>query len=322
LTGQPTSIPLRFDVGGRIAGNRTIAAEQRETRALHDTSIGEPQQQTAVMSTHARSTPPIPSEDATQRLTETLESLGSVVVAFSGGVDSATLAYAALTTLGPHKMLAVTAASESLASGEVAHCEELATRWAMPWHAMDTNELANIDYVTNDRDRCYWCKDALMDQLAPLASERGATVILGVNTDDLDDHRPGHKAAMERGARFPLVEAGYDKTAIRALAQEWNLPIWNRPATPCLSSRIPYGTPVTLTILSRIDRGEAALRSLGFTDVRLRHYDDTARIELPAINMDRSVELRDEIVTALEAVGYRYITLDLAGLRSGNLNDE
>ncbi|GMQ94232.1 MAG: ATP-dependent sacrificial sulfur transferase LarE [Acidimicrobiia bacterium] len=257
----------------------------------------------------------------TEQLDAELKSLQSVVVAFSGGVDSALLAYATLNALGSDRMLAVTADSESFASGELAHCEELARTWGMPWHAVNTDELANPDYVANDGNRCFWCKDALMDALAPLAAERGGVVTLGVNVDDLDDHRPGQTSARRRGARFPLVDAGLDKKAIRALARSWGLSVWDRPAMPCLSSRIPYGTPVTLTALSRIDRGEAALRRLGFNDIRLRHYEDTARVELPIADLDRAVARRVSIVQALETLGYRYVTLDLAGLRSGNLND-
>lgn len=265
----------------------------------------------------------IPVPDAASlanRLEGALRPLERVVVAFSGGVDSALLAYGALRTLGADSMLAVTASSASLASGELEHCRTLAEEWGMPWRPVDTDELANPDYVANAGDRCYWCKNALMESVAPIAAELGAVVTLGVNVDDLGDHRPGQDAARERGARFPLVDAGLRKPEVRALAQSWGLPIWDRPAMPCLSSRIPYGTPVTVKVLSRIDRAEAALRRLGFTDLRVRHYDDTARIEVPPAELARAAEHSEAIVAALQPLGYRYVTLDLAGLRSGNLN--
>jgi pyridinium-3,5-biscarboxylic acid mononucleotide sulfurtransferase len=254
------------------------------------------------------------------RLEQTLHGLGPVVVAFSGGVDSALLARAALTSLGAERVLAVTARSASLASGELAHCEELAHSWGLPWRAVDTDELDDERYLANAGDRCFWCKSALMDAVEPIAVERGATVVLGVNVDDLGDHRPGQEAARQRGARFPLVDAGLTKADIRDLARSWDLPVWDRPAMPCLASRIPYGTPVTVPILSRLDRAEAALRALGFGDLRVRHYDDTARLEVPAEDLVRAAGHSAEIVAALTALGYRYVTLDLAGLRSGNLN--
>lgn len=255
-----------------------------------------------------------------ERLEEKLESLGRVVVAFSGGVDSSLLASAALKVLGPDNMLAVTADSESLASGELERCRHLASDWSMPWKPVSTAEMANPRYVANDSDRCYWCKDALMDALEPIADDLGAVVTLGVNLDDLGEHRPGQKAAQERGARFPLVEAGFTKTDVRTLAHEWGLPIWDRPAMPCLASRIPYGTAVTIKVLSRIDRAEKAMRDLGFEDLRVRHYQNTARIELQREQMAKAVDLHDEIVAAVTEIGYDYVTLDLAGLRSGNLN--
>ncbi|MCP5034156.1 MAG: TIGR00268 family protein, partial [Actinomycetia bacterium] len=149
---------------------------------------------------------------------------------------------------------------------------------------------------------------------------RAATIALGVNVDDLGDHRPGQTAAAERGARFPLVEAGLTKDSIRAMANRFGLSVWDRPAMPCLSSRLPYGTEVTVPVLSRVDRAEAALRRFGFSDLRVRHYDDTARIELPPAELARAAALADRIVATLSAVGYRYVTLDLAGLDSGNLN--
>ncbi|MEM9565911.1 MAG: ATP-dependent sacrificial sulfur transferase LarE [Actinomycetota bacterium] len=257
--------------------------------------------------------------DNEARLAATIEAIGPLVVAFSGGVDSALLAVAANRVLGDDAM-AVTADSASLADGELDHCRSLAERHGLAWRAVVTDELTDPRYRANDGDRCFWCKSALMDQLQPLAEARGATVALGVNLDDLGDHRPGQEAAAERGARFPLVEAGLDKAAIRAMAQQWGLEVWDRPAMPCLSSRLPYGTAVSVDLLSRVDRAEAAIRRLGFADVRVRHYDDTARIEVPAADLAAVVERADEIVAGVSAAGYRYVTLDLAGLRSGNLN--
>ncbi len=252
-------------------------------------------------------------------LADVLSRLGPTVVALSGGVDSSLLAVAAHRSHGDN-MVAVTAVSASLASGELHHCRDLARRFGFRWQPVDTDELDDERYRVNDHDRCYWCKSALMDQLEPVARDRSATVTLGVNLDDLGDHRPGQKAAAERGAVFPLVEAGFTKSDIRILARHWRLPVWDRPAMPCLSSRLPYGTAVTVPLLSRIDRAESALRRLGFDDVRVRHYDDTARIELPVDRLVDASEQAAAIVEAMRGCGYRYVTLDLAGLRSGNLN--
>ena len=254
-----------------------------------------------------------------ERLAAAITDIGPMIVAFSGGVDSSLLALAAHRALGAD-MMAVTADSASLADGELQQCKELAANWSIPWESVATMEMTDERYVANDGDRCYWCKSALMDQLEPMSQQRSAVVTLGVNVDDLGDHRPGQEAAASRGARFPLVEAGLTKQDVRDLAKAWGLEVWDRPAMPCLSSRLPYGTPVSVPLLSRIDRSEAAIRALGFRDVRVRHYDDTARIELPAEDLPAAVQVATDIVNAVTEVGYRYVTLDLGGLRSGNLN--
>ncbi len=255
------------------------------------------------------------------RLQNAITAVGPVVVALSGGVDSTLVAVAAAKFLPGSEVLCATADSASLASDELELCQGLGSTWGFEWTAVSTDELNDPRYLENSGDRCYWCKSALMDQLTPLAEARNATVVLGVNLDDLGDHRPGQHAAAERGAKFPLVEAGFSKPDIRALAQHWNIEVWDRPAMPCLSSRIPYGTPVAVPLLSRIDRSESALRAMGFPDVRVRHYGDTARIEVPAVEMEKAVAGAEQIVSALQDAGYSYVTLDLAGLRSGNLNN-
>ncbi len=261
-------------------------------------------------------------DDLEQALNDALSASGPLLTALSGGVDSTLLAVAShryWTNQGA-EVLAATASSASLATGELDHCAELSESFGFDWISVDTQELGDERYLANDSDRCYWCKSALMDQLEPAAADRSLTVALGVNLDDLGDHRPGQQAADERGAVFPLVTAGFSKRDIRALAHHWEIPVWDRPAMPCLSSRLPYGTTVSVSLLSQIDRAELGLRQLGFDDVRVRHYGDTARVEVPAEQLIEVTRQADSIVAALTAVGYRYVTLDLAGLRSGNLN--
>ena len=253
------------------------------------------------------------------RLRDTLNDLASVVVAFSGGADSAFLAYVATQVLG-HRAHAVTAVSPSLAPEERDDCEQLARLWGLRWTAAETTELADPRYAANDGQRCYHCKTELMNALEPLARADSATVVLGVNLDDLGDHRPGQQAAAERGARFPLVEAGYSKADVREESRHLGLPTWDKPAAACLASRVPYGTTVTLTVLDRVARAESGLRALGFRELRVRHYGDVARIELPLDDLPAAAARRAEVVAVVRAAGYQYVTLDLEGLRSGNLN--
>ena len=251
-----------------------------------------------------------------------LRELAPVVVAFSGGADSAFLAWVANDELGDDAR-AVTAVSPSLATDELADCESLAREWSLRWETVPTDEMADAAYVANDGDRCAHCKTALMDAVSVLdVCERDdATIVLGVNVDDLGDHRPGQAAAAARGAVFPLVDAGFTKADVRAESRRLGLRTWDKPAAACLASRVPYGTPVTMGVLDAVGQAERALRALGFRDVRVRHYGETARIEVPVDDLATAVANRDAVVAAVHAAGYRYVTLDLEGLRSGNLND-
>ena len=258
-----------------------------------------------------------PGLDALRRA---LQDLGRVVVAFSGGADSAFLARVAHDTLGVDRVHVVTAVSPSLAGDERADAAALADEWGLRWSAVETHEMADAAYRVNDGDRCGRCKVALMDVLAPIAADELATVVLGVNVDDLADHRPGQTVAADRGARFPLVEAGLTKADVRHHSRAMGLRTADKPAAACLASRVPYGTEVTVAVLSAVERAEGALRRLGFDDLRVRHLDDTARIEVPTDRLAEVVERRAEVVAAVAAAGYAYVTLDLEGLRSGNLN--
>ncbi len=255
-----------------------------------------------------------------------LERIGPLVVAFSGGADSAFLAWVATDTLGPALVRCVTAVSPSLAPEELADCRALAAEWGLRHLEVGTDELADPAYAANDGSRCYHCKTSLLEALGPLAAAESiggppATIALGVNLDDLGDHRPGQRAAAERGASFPLVTAGFTKADVRASSRDLGLRTWDKPAAACLASRVPYGIPVTLGTLRSVADAESGLRALGFRQLRVRHYGDTARIEVPAEDLAVVVARREEVTGAVHRAGYRYVTLDLDGFRSGNLND-
>jgi uncharacterized protein len=255
-----------------------------------------------------------------ETLHESLVRLGSAVVAYSGGVDSSYLAWAAHEVLG-NKSFAVTAVSPSLARRELHAARSLAQKLGWNHQIVGTHELSRDDYARNDHDRCYWCKTELFEVLGPIARERAATVLVGTNVDDLGDHRPGSVAADEHGVRAPLVEAGLTKAEVRELAAAAGLPTADKPASPCLSSRIAYGVRVTPERLRRIDRAEDILIALGFGTLRVRDHGDLARIEVPPAEFARVAALKDELVPELRGLGWQYVTVDLEGFRSGSLNE-
>jgi uncharacterized protein len=254
------------------------------------------------------------------RLRRLLRRLERVVVAFSGGADSAFLARVATDTLGADRVLCVTAVSPSLAPEELTDCRALADEWGLRWMGVPTEEISDPAYTVNNADRCYHCKTSLLGALTPLATAEQSAIVLGVNVDDLGDHRPGQRAAAERGALFPLVECGYSKDDVRQTSRRLGLRTWDKPAAACLASRVPYGTPVTLGTLTTVAAAESGLRALGFRQLRVRHYGDLARIEIDDDELARAVELREQVVSIVRDAGYSYVTLVLQGFRSGNVN--
>jgi uncharacterized protein len=255
-----------------------------------------------------------------EQLLDLLTGYGSCAVAFSGGVDSAVVAQAAQLALGD-RAVAVTGASDALAAGELEEARELAVRIGIRHVVVATEEFANPDYVANKADRCYHCKTELYSQLGRMRERLGVEVVVnGANADDLRDYRPGLQAANEHAVQSPLAECGVTKSDVRQLAAGWELPVADKPATPCLSSRVAYGLNVTPERLARVDRAEQFLRSLGFHELRVRlHVDDMARIEVPVSEVGRlcDSDVRLSVVAEFERLGFKFVTLDLAGFRSG-----
>jgi uncharacterized protein len=251
-----------------------------------------------------------------------LAQLGNVMVAYSGGVDSAFLAATAHRVLGA-RMLAVLADSPSLARRDLEQAMEFARSVGMPLRVIATEELERPEYAHNDADRCFHCKDELFTAMEALGAELGFTnIAYGMNVDDRQDFRPGQRAAQQHAVLAPLAEAGLTKLEVRALAKSAGYPIWDRPAAPCLSSRVEYGRTVTREVLEQVERAEESLRQMGFRGMRVRHHGDLARVEIARQELPRALtmEMLDAITAALKQAGFQYVTLDCAGFRSGSLN--
>jgi len=245
----------------------------------------------------------------------------SVVVAYSGGVDSALLMAMAHRVLGP-KALACIGASPSYPRRELAAAVKIAADLGANVRTVETQELLDPNYVANSANRCYFCKSELYSRLKTVAEAEGFAVIIDGNnaTDAAANDRAGWLAGRERGIRSPLAELGITKDQVRAMAQELGLPVWNKPAMPCTSSRVPHGTPIVPGMLKKIEAAESALLALGFGQLRVRHHGDIARIELPVEDLARALELREQITEGVKACGYKFVTLDLAGFKSGALH--
>ena len=258
-----------------------------------------------------------------ERLRELFRSFGRVIVAYSGGVDSSYVAYIANVELGP-EAICITGESASLAQHLRSEIKDAVTRFGLNHRIVHTQELENPNYLANKSDRCFFCKDELYSKLESIARNEHVQVIVdGSTTDDLSDFRPGRKAASQHSVRSPLIEVGLSKAEVRILSLKAELPTWDKPASPCLSSRVAYGTPVTIERLSKIDLGETILRELGFREFRVRDHDTLVRLEISASEMSQvlNTETVKELADRFKALGFKYVTLDLQGFRSGSKNE-
>jgi uncharacterized protein len=261
--------------------------------------------------------------DKETRLRELFRELGTVIVAYSGGVDSSYVAYVANSELGD-KALCVTGVSASLPAYMSGEVDRVVKEFGFNHETIQTDELQNPNYQANNGNRCYFCKDELYTKLESLATARGIEFIVdGSTVDDLDDYRPGRQAANEHAVRSPLIEVGMTKADLRELSRRVSLPTWNKPASPCLSSRIAYGTTVTIERLTKVDRGEEILREFGFREFRVRHHDSLVRLEIAPSEMDRVLnkEVVEQLAERFRELGFKYVTLDLQGYRSGSMNE-
>lgn len=262
-------------------------------------------------------------ESKQDKLFALLREMDQVMVAFSGGTDSAYLAWAANEALG-HKAVAITADSASIPTSHKRDAEEFVARFGIRHEYIETHEFDNPDYVRNDQNRCFHCKDELFTRLAEAGKRLGLRhIIYGVNVDDQGDYRPGHRAAREHGVRAPLLEAGMTKDDIRELSRRKSLPTWDRPAAACLSSRIPYGTSVTPERIRQIEEGEEALKQLGFRVFRVRYHNELVRLEFGVDELPRALapEMAARFAKIFKSLGFQYVTLDLEGYRQGSLNE-
>jgi len=257
------------------------------------------------------------------RLFGVLRELDRVLVAYSGGADSAYLAWAAHQVLGTNAV-AITADSASIPESHKRDAEAFVRQFGIPHEYIETHEFENPDYVKNDANRCFHCKDELFTRLEEIGRERGIpNIIYGVNADDLGDYRPGQNAAKQHKVKAPLVDAGLAKSEIRELSRIAGLPTWDRPAAACLSSRIPYGTPVTIQNIKTVERGEEELKALGFRQFRVRYHGELVRLEISRDELSKALtpEMARQFTTIFKALGFKYVTLDLEGYRQGAMNE-